>query len=372
MRELIKSAKNEDREAQYLLGYCYYSGDSVEQDYKQAIEWFTKAANQNHPDAQYLLGYCFFKGLGVEKNLEQVVEWFTKAAEQGDTSAQNQLGYCYLLGEGVEKNYEHAVKWFTKAAEQNHPDAQYLLGICYSVGCWGVEENLEQAIKWWTKAAEQGDAYAQNSLGDCYLNGNGVEKNIVQATMWYDKAKKQGHDAAKKQLDSFNEIIKRRYELPTERNEVFISYTSKDERYVREMEPFLKSLTRDNKIPVWFYQRLKAGDKWEEEIRLHMSSARVAVLLVSQDFLASDFVYEVELPDLLQAAENENATILWIPINHSRVNTVPIKCKDGTDICIAKYQAVCDPIKPLQEMSSTERNKLYTKLCDEDITPKFQ
>jgi len=86
--------------------------------------------------------------------------------------------------------------------------------------------------------------------------------------------------------------------------------------------------------------------------------------MVSPDFLASDFVHCVELPDLLQAAENEHATIMWVPIGYALVNSTRIKCKNGKEICINDYQAVCDPKKPLQEMSVPERAKTYIKLCE--------
>jgi len=95
-----------------------------------------------------------------------------------------------------------------------------------------------------------------------------------------------------------------------------------------------------------------------------MLVARVVIFLVSQNFLVSEFVRNEELPELLQAAKYEHATILWIPISPSRVEDAKIMCKDGTKLCIADYQAICDPVIPLQDMSKTEREKIYNKICE--------
>ncbi len=229
--ELLAKAEKGDAEAQYQLGCCYYEGDGVEQNYEQAVYWWTKSAEQGNIDAQFNLGNCFYFGEGIEKNFKQAVNWytksakhgdsyaqwylglcykngegvgqnhkkavywFTKSAEQGNAYAQNSLGDCYYDGRGVEQNYEQAVYWFTKSAKQDNASAQNSLGFCCEIGR-GVEQNYEQAVYWFTKSAEQGDADAQRSLGFCYENGQGVEKNYEQAVYWYTKSAEQDNATA--------------------------------------------------------------------------------------------------------------------------------------------------------------------------------
>ena len=89
---------------------------------------------------------------GVEQNYEQAVYWFTKAAEQGNAEAQFALGFCYANGEGIEQNYEQAVYWYAKAAEQDNMDALYNLGKCYERG-EGAEQNYDKAAALMTKVA---------------------------------------------------------------------------------------------------------------------------------------------------------------------------------------------------------------------------
>ena len=121
--ELVKNAKNGNREAQLNLGNCYYEGYGVEQNYSEAVRWYRKAAEQGEASAQLNLGACYFQGNGVEQNDAEAVRWYRKAAEQGKAIAQFNLGLCYYNGFGIEQNYSEAVRWYRKAAEQGEEHA---------------------------------------------------------------------------------------------------------------------------------------------------------------------------------------------------------------------------------------------------------
>jgi len=77
-------------------------------------------------------------------------------------------------------------------------------------------------------------------------------------------------------------------------------------------------------------------------------------MLVTPNFLASDFIHEEELCPLLKDAENGGVKILWIPVRASSYNETPL----------GKYQAVISPDKPLAEMKA-ERDKSWVKICEE-------
>ena len=112
-----------------------------------------KAAEQDHKDAQTLVGWCYY-GIGVTQDNKEAVKWWKKAAEQGDKIAQCNLGGLYYVGHGVLQDYKEAVKWYTKAAKQGYIDAQCNLGSCYYNG-HGVDQDSQEAVNWWKKAAEQ-------------------------------------------------------------------------------------------------------------------------------------------------------------------------------------------------------------------------
>ena len=108
-------------------------------------------------------GSCYFYGNGVEQDYKQAVYWLRKAAELGDAEAQNRLGYCYDNGNGVVRNVETAIRWFMKAADQGQAKAEYNLGLHYYKGN-GVEKDERKAVNLVQNAYFHGFEYAKDWL----------------------------------------------------------------------------------------------------------------------------------------------------------------------------------------------------------------
>src|SRR6185295_8151356 len=85
------------------------------------------------------------------------------------------------------------------------------------------------------------------------------------------------------------------------RTTIFISYSHHDLEWLTRLQVHLAPLEREYGIEVWDDTRIEAGSIWQESISRSLTSARVAVILVSADFLASRFIALNELPPLLSA-----------------------------------------------------------------------
>ena len=116
-QQLLEHAEQGDAQAQYEVGRRFWNGDGVDQDHKQAADWFDRAARQGLAAAQCALGLCYERGDGVEQDMWQAAAWYQWAAQQDDVEAQLHLSECYEKGRGVPKDKEKAAEWLYKAAQ---------------------------------------------------------------------------------------------------------------------------------------------------------------------------------------------------------------------------------------------------------------
>lgn len=92
-------------------------------DYAAARREWQPLAEQGNAEAQAGLGYLYFKGLGVGQNYTLAALWYGRSAEQGQPSAQFFLGAMYFYGDGVERDFVRAHAWCDLAQSNGEPEA---------------------------------------------------------------------------------------------------------------------------------------------------------------------------------------------------------------------------------------------------------
>jgi hypothetical protein len=129
---------------------------------------------------------------------------------------------------------------------------------------------------------------------------------------------------------------------------IFISYSHKDRIWLERLTTVLKPLTRDETIAIWDDRQIAPDTDWRAEIDRGLASARAAILLVSADFLASDFIYDIELKAMLERRA-QGMGFFWIPLTYSLYERTPL----------VNIQAAWDPNRPLASLNKADQTEAF-------------
>ena len=196
----------------------YYYGEGVEKDYSKAFKLYIeyietspefkllnsifgnrktennqelkKAVEDNDLKEQISIGKYFFDKQRTQ-DYKKALEWYMKAAEQGYEKAQYMVRQIYFK----IQDYDNLLKWCKKGIEQNQTDAKYTMGLIFLKG-YGVEKNILKAKEWYEKAAEDNDASTQYQLGRLYFDKNELQNDYKKAFYWTEKAEENKYQPA--------------------------------------------------------------------------------------------------------------------------------------------------------------------------------
>jgi hypothetical protein len=135
---------------------------------------------------------------------------------------------------------------------------------------------------------------------------------------------------------------------------VFISYSHKDADWLVKLKMFLRPLEDRGLLRVWDDTEIKPGALWMDDIKKSLDSARVAVFLITQNFLNSEFIRDKELPVLLKRAQDRGCVIFWIAVSASTVS----------DSELVHFQAANDPLRPLDSLPEPDQNRVLKEIYD--------
>ena len=138
------------------------------------------------------------------------------------------------------------------------------------------------------------------------------------------------------------------------RDQIFISYSRKDKKWLDLLELNLKPLVASHKLKIWSDREIDSGEDWKANIDHALGTTKVAVLLVSPHFLASEFITQHELPAFFEAAKKKELRILWIAVSHSNYKHT----------LISRFQSAHEPSEPLDSLSPAERGKAVVDISE--------
>jgi tetratricopeptide (TPR) repeat protein len=120
---------------------------------------------------------------------------------------------------------------------------------------------------------------------------------------------------------------------------VFYSYAHEDESYLKRLHTHLTMLRRAGLISAWYDRQIGPGTDWAQTIDTHLEQATIILLLVSPDFLASDYCYDIEMQRALQRHNADDAQVIPIilrPCDWSHAPFTSLQClpRDGKAVTL--------------------------------------
>jgi len=231
----------------------------------------------------------------------------------------------YLIHQGVKESLPKII--LAKLTKRQNSAHLFFLG--YSLRHWNLRlillriwsECLNNKSKRWTVILEKGFSEIDTKFWQQYELME--ERNLLQIASpdsYMNRLTEQvaalpggEPDVSGKPLSS---AAKR------ERDGVFISYSHKDSALFDELITMLAPVKE--RLKIWTDEMIRPGELWRQEIEKALASAKAAILLVSPDFLESDFIGKHELPKLLEVAREKGLQILWINVKESLVQSTEI------------------------------------------------
>lgn len=137
---------------------------------------------------------------------------------------------------------------------------------------------------------------------------------------------------------------------------LFYSYAHEDEPLRDELAGHLKILERRGLIQAWHDRQIRPGQAWDQAIDHHLSAADLVLLLVSKDFIGSDYIWGVELAQAMQRRQAGQCEV--VPII---VRAVDIDPADADDLPFLKLQGLPPDLKPVTSWQN--RDEAWTQVA---------
>lgn len=131
---------------------------------------------------------------------------------------------------------------------------------------------------------------------------------------------------------------------PDDPLEIFFSYSHKDEELKNQLTTHLKAMQREGLIKPWSDRDIDLSDEWKKEIDAKLNAADIILLLVSPDFVASDYCYDIEMKRAMERHEAGEARVIPLILRPTDFSALPF----------ARLQAAPKDAKPVTVWTDTD------------------
>lgn len=227
----LQALRLNDAKMMYNIGSMYRDGTVIRRDYRQAKEWFEKAAKQAHAPSMVELAKIYSYGkkrVGIKQDLELAGDLLKAAVASDDGKAYYEIGRMYERGVFFDKNLPQAMRLYELSAKKGYDKAYVKIFMAYQYGK-GMPKNESKALNWlrvinrtskqqevidYTKyllseryyhladimpptekkekfllynlAWDNGKAEAADMIAESLAKGYGVKRNCDLAKKWYE------------------------------------------------------------------------------------------------------------------------------------------------------------------------------------------
>ncbi|MCW8451588.1 tetratricopeptide repeat protein [Legionella quinlivanii] len=198
-----RAAATGDAIGQYNLGLLYENGKGMPVNPEKAREYFQQSAEQGYGKAMTQLAGLYFNGINGIRDEQQALHWYKKAVAAGDSGAMYQLGLLSETGVATKLDFPNAVSYYQQASDLGNEKAQMALARMYQYGI-GVQKDIQHAADIYKGLAANSNAYAQYQLAMMYIDGQLGEPSLAQGKPLLVKASSNGSNQAETMLRWLN------------------------------------------------------------------------------------------------------------------------------------------------------------------------
>jgi hypothetical protein len=135
---------------------------------------------------------------------------------------------------------------------------------------------------------------------------------------------------------------------------IFFCYAHEDEAFLNKLKAHLSPLQRQGFIAIWHDRDISAGVEWEQEIKEQLNAAQIILLLISPDFMNSDYCYGIEMQRAIERHERKEARVIPVILDYVYWKVEPLR----------KLQALPTDTNPITSASWRSQNEAFLDVVE--------